>query len=273
MPKPVYILTFWITLNSLLSCASGHDNFNSTLWMQTAAEYKAITISTYKIAAAKLDEALKDNQWSAALEQTDNYGHLPPAIILDIDETVLDNSPFQGQLILDSSAYSAAAWDEWIAKAKAAAVPGACAFIREAKNKGIRVIYITNRTCSRRGNDPAPCPQELDTINNLLALGFPEINAAEEMLLQNERAGWTDEKKNRRQEIVQKYRVLMLIGDDLGDFIPHVKKEITAKKRAQLMDSFEAYWGSRWFMLPNPTYGSWHQVLTPPKVQYIKGYR
>ncbi len=274
MKKPQHIATFWAILTLLISCASppSQDNLNSTLWMQTAFEYRAVTIATYQTATAKLDEALQDTKWTAALEQTGEFGHLPPAVILDIDETTLDNSPFQGQLITDNRTYSPDAWDRWISKAEAAPVPGVLSFVGEAQKRGVCVIYITNRTCHRRAGDPMPCPQETDTINNLLAMGFPKIDPQQEMLLQNELSDWTGEKSSRRRQVAQKFRILMLIGDDLGDFIPNVKQG-TPAQRAQRAAPFDAYWGSRWFMLPNPTYGSWYRILNPPKSQHLKGYR
>ena len=274
MKKACNYATFLAIVTLLISCATprSHDNLNSTLWMQTAVEYRAVTIATYQTAAARLDEALMDKKWTAALEQTGAYGHLPPAVILDIDETVLDNSPFQGELIIENLTYSPDAWDQWISMAKAVPVPGAHSFIEEAKKRGIRVIYITNRKCRRRAGDPSPCPQETDTIHNLMTMGFPEIDPQEEMLLQGEQSGWTGEKSSRRRQVGQKFRILMLIGDDLGDFISNVKQG-TPEERAERAAPFDAYWGSKWFILPNPTYGSWYRILAPPKVRHLEGYR
>lgn len=267
------ITVLWLILPLIVSCASSHNNLNSTLWIQTSVEYQAIAKATYQTAAAKLTAALRDKHWTAALEQTENYEGLPPAVVLDIDETTLDNSPFQAESITGKSAFSNAAWDRWISMAKAEPVPGVLPFIRDAKKKGIRVIYLTNRKCNRRSDHPAPCPQEADTVRNLLYRGFPEIDPEEEMLLQNERNGWTGEKSSRRRQVAKKYRILMLIGDDLGDFLPDVKKGVSTEQRAQKAAPFDAYWGEKWFMLPNPTYGSWLRILNQPKTQHLKGYK
>ena len=193
-------------------------------------------------------------------------------MILDIDETVLDNSAYQARLILDHTEWNARTWDAWIARAEASAVPGALEFIRAAKERGVSVVYITNRECSERPEDSSPCPQERDTLENLRKLGFPEPGPDDDMLLQNERAEWTSEKQSRRAYAAQTHRILMLLGDDLGDFLPNVKKNVTLEQRARLVGEYRAYWGDRWFMLPNPMYGSWDKMLTGCKARYLRGY-
>ena len=73
---------------------STHESLHGVLWMQRSAEYKALCFQAYQLANAQLRIAVNDKNWTAALEQLGNYKNLPPAVILDVDETVLDNSPY-----------------------------------------------------------------------------------------------------------------------------------------------------------------------------------
>ncbi|MCF8216695.1 MAG: acid phosphatase [Chlorobium sp.] len=253
-------------------CASSaNNNFNSLLWMQTSAEYKANTGQAYNAALRNIDAALADRRWTAAIEQVGDCSSLPPAVIMDIDETVLDNSSYMGRVVLENGSWSAATWDEWVALQEATAVPGAIEFINAMKGKGVRVLLISNRECGKRSASGPPCPQESDTIANLRKTGMLDVQPGQ-ILLKGEEAGWTSEKKSRRELVAQRYRIVMLFGDDLGDFLPGVKSGITPEERDSLTSAYRGYWGERWFMLPNPTYGSWMSVLGDPKSRYIRAY-
>jgi acid phosphatase len=116
------------------------------------------------------------------------------------------------------------------------------------------------------------CPQEIDTIKNLEDIGFPQLDDKDLILLKNEKPDWGSEKKSRREEIAKSFRILMLIGDDLGDFLPDVKKNITPDERFKLFEQHHDKWGNKWFMLPNPAYGSWDRVISDPKAQHIRGF-
>src|SRR5215203_940023 len=80
-----------------------HENLNAVAWMQTSLEYQASAVQAYRLAARQLDEALADRSWTAAIEQTGDASKLPPAVVLDIDETVLDNSPFQARVVRNNT--------------------------------------------------------------------------------------------------------------------------------------------------------------------------
>lgn len=257
---------------TLSGCATSvHDNLNSTLWMQTAAEYQANALQTYNNSLANIARALSDKSWTAATEQNGEFSELPPAIILDVDETVLDNSAYEAKMIKEHGTFSPQSWDEWVHLQKAGSVPGAVDFINKVQEMGVTVILLTNRACEKRQNSDDPCPQEEDTIENLKKAGIKEVSK-ETVLLKNEKDDWTSEKKSRRAFLAQKYRIIMLFGDDLGDFLADVKKNITPQQRADLVNKYAQYWGSKWYVLPNPTYGSWYNVLQAPKEQYLKGY-
>lgn len=250
---------------------NGNNTFNSTLWLQTASEYKANAIQAYSSAAHNIHQAIGDPSWTAALEQGPNYSSLPPAIILDIDETVIDNSQYQAQLIMDGVAFDPDSWDRWIAMRSAPPVPGAVDFINSVSAMGVAVFYITNRECKPRSEAGLPCPQETNTIENLLEVGIKAIKP-ENILLKREKPEWSSEKKSRREEVASRYRILMLFGDDLGDFLPDVKKNITPMQRDRLVDEYKDHWGVKWFVFSNPVYGSWMRVLSDPKSSHLRGY-
>ena len=254
------------------ACAPSHDGLHSTLWVQTSSEYRALVLQTYGAAAEKLDAALADSAWTAALEQTGQFSSLPPAVILDVDETVLDSSRFQGELIRRNRVFAPGLWDEWISRARAPAVPGALAFVKEARGKGITILYVTNRSCAQRTLNGSACPQKEDTARNLEKLGFPRPSSADQLLLRTKESGWAREKSSRRQRLAASFRILMLVGDDLGDFIPGIDGDGMAPlQRLEAMRQYEGYWGTKWFMLPNPIYGSWLNVLGPRRWQFVEG--
>ncbi len=248
-----------------------NNNFNSLLWMQASAEYKANTIQAYRTALRNIDAALGDHKWTAAKEQVGDCSSLPPAIVMDIDETVLDNSRYMGKMVLEGGEWSAVTWNEWVAQQSATAVAGAVEFINAMKDKHVRVIFISNRECKRGDKSLAGSCQEAGTIENLEKVGVAGV-LPEDVLLMGEQDGWTSEKKSRREYVSKKYRIVMLFGDDLGDFLPDVKSNITPEERDRLVGEYKNNWGRKWFMLPNPTYGSWINILRDPKSQYIIKY-
>ncbi len=230
------------------------DALNATAWVQTSVEYRAGALQAWRSARLSLDRALKDKRWTAALEQTADARRLPPAIIVDIDETVLDNSPGQARFLLDSNGrYSQKLWEEWTSESRAEPVPGAKEFLAAAAARGVTVFYISNR-----GTQEAAA-----TRRNLVEKGFPvrETTAGglgDAVLLRGERPEWTSDKSSRRAAVAARYRVLMLCGDDLNDFFPARLKPGERMSRARAYDS---WWGERWIVLPNPMYGSWEDAL------------
>lgn len=245
-----------------------HPNANSTLWYQTSAEFRANSLQSYKMATMQLPLLLADKTQTALLTQTTNYQELPAALIVDIDETILDNSATAATDVQRGYiGFDAAQWNQWVLSAKAPAVPGAVAFLNKATDLGIQVLFISNREC--KAAKTAACPQQDATIQNLKAVGVKQVDA-DHVWLKGEQADWTSEKESRRLKAQQQYRVIMLAGDDLGDFLPNVKKDITPAQRFAVVDKYQDFWGSRWIMLANPTYGSWETILEAPKTQYLR---
>jgi acid phosphatase len=248
------ILLTLVLLPGLARAQAVMDGLNAVAWVQTSVEYRASALQAWRSARLSLERALKDKRWTAALEQTGNARRLPPAIIVDIDETVLDNSPGQARFLLEGSGrYSQQQWEQWSAESRAEPVPGAREFLSAAAARGVTVFYISNR-----GQQEAEA-----TRRNLVEKGFPFRNATaadlgDALLLRGERPEWTSDKSSRRAAVAAHYRVLMLCGDDLNDFFPARMKpeERMAKARA-----YDAWWGERWIILPNPMYGSWEDAL------------
>lgn len=231
------------------------DTLNAVAWTQTSVEYRACATQAWSAARRSLPRALKQKHWTAALEQTGQFKRLPPAIIVDIDETVLDNSPAQARFLLEGDGrFDARQWEQWTSEGKARPVPGAVEFLKEAASRGVTVFYVSNRG-----------PKEgAGTRANLEAQGFPvtaETRGAlgDSVLLRDEREGWGGDKTTRRAAVAAHYRVILLCGDDLGDFLPARKPRA---ERDQAAAQYMHWFGERWIMLPNPMYGSWEETLT-----------
>src|SRR5229473_2100521 len=124
--------------------APKYEDLNAVLWVQKSVEDAGVLTETYRTAERTLTRAIENKHWTAALEQTGKFEDLPPAVILDLDETVLDNSPFMAQLVLSGQAFTDPAWDKWVAEARATALPGAVRFLNSAFLAGVAPIYITN---------------------------------------------------------------------------------------------------------------------------------
>jgi 5'-nucleotidase (lipoprotein e(P4) family) len=247
---------------ALLGCAAAptrqadhageHHNLNAVLWMQHAAEYQALVHGAFNVALRQLDVALADPHWDA-LPPAERAAHplagLPPAVIVDADETMIDNSRFQAANIRDA-AQGPARREDWVERRAARALPGAVEFARAAAARGVTVLYITNRRA----------PQELaSTAANLRALGFDVAADNGNLLLSGDARGPGHEKGARRRWAAQYYRVLLVLGDNLGDFID--QDGLDSAERNRLAAPHAGWWGERWIMLPNPSYGGWEKAL------------
>jgi acid phosphatase len=222
----------------------------ATLWVQTAAEYRAAALQSFAGATRALDENLGSPSLTAAVEQTGDFGSLPPAVIVDIDETMLDNSPFEARLIEDGGPYTEERWAAWVDERAARAIPGAVDFARHAAARGVTIFYVSNRAGSA----------EEATRANLRSAGFPIEERFDAVLLKGERDWTASEKSPRRAHVAATHRILLLVGDDLGDFLPGVRTGAPA--REALIEPYASWWGTRWFVIPNPMYGSWEGALS-----------
>ncbi len=238
-----------------LKTPGADDDLNAVAWAQTSIEHDLVYREVYRNAQEKLLRALKDAHWDA-LTKDDRAGSLKglkPAVILDIDETVLDNSPYQARLVRSGREFDESSWAQWCKEEIARPLPGALEFTRFAARHGVTLFYLSNRS------------KDLNvvTIANLGSVGFP-LNAGDNSFLGlgtllKGCAQIGTNKGCRRKLIAQHYRVLMQFGDQLGDFVdPAVP---TLSGRVDAVTPYLAWIGERWFVLPNPTYGSWESVL------------
>ena len=231
-----------------------NDNLNAVLWVQRSQEYRASALQTWKLAGEQLDRALADPTWTALLPEeggTHQSARLKPAVVVDVDETVLDNSPFQARLVHDEGSYSDAGWAAWVDEQKAEPVPGAVRFAQLAASKGVTMIYISNRTSAMKDA----------TLANLRQVGFPVADDSVYLGLGTEVPGCRQvgsEKGCRRLLVAQQYRVLMQVGDQFTDFLQ--VEDNTLAARDALLDKYQGWIGSRWWILPNPTYGGWESA-------------
>jgi len=225
-----------------------HEQLLGTLWVQTSVEHDMVCAQAYALAQVRLKQALKKSSWTAALEQRVDYEKLPPAVILDVYETVLDNSPFQARLVESNSSFDPQSWKAWVDEEQAALVPGAKDFIRFARSKGVDVFFVTNRTADE---EPA-------TVRNLTKELGLDITA-DQVLSKQERPHWDSNKTPRRSLIAKRHRVLLIIGDDLNDYA-HVG-DLPPAQRKRRADEYRHYWGKKWINLPNPIYGNWERAV------------
>ncbi len=232
----------------------------ATRWVSNSAEYRALCRQVYQAASMALPALVADETWSAIPYQT-NAETLPPAIIMDIDQTLVNGVDFQ---LGHEPPFTARKFDDWNASHVAKPVPGAPEFVKLARASGVRVFFLTNRFCNAAAD--GSCAQKSISVQDLLEVGIPAVD--EDVSLSGERPGWGSEKKVRRDHISENHRVIMLFGDDLGDFIPCVRRRPVAPctdggtiaNRYSLTDEHDAYWGAGWYVLPNPMYGSWTSV-------------
>lgn len=224
----------------------------SNLYMQTAAEYRAICLQIYESAEQRLETILQAKQLAFP----------KPAVVMDLDETVLDNSAFQAFLYQNNLEYTEALWDvyEKDYPDEVTLVPGAKDFIAKAESNGVTIVYISNRS---EANRPS-------TIKALERLGINTSNINVRLWLKKK--GESSDKSARRDEAALRFNILLHIGDNLRDFSeafamaklgPSAAEANLAdvERRYAAVDSAASHWGVDWFILPNPVYGEWEKLL------------
>ena len=278
MSRVLYLTLILVSV--LAGCADSRSaltGLDSVAWMQTSEEYRALSLGAYQVAGNSLDKALQDKTWTALPSQVaansaqaSALGRLPPAVILDVDETLLSTLPYQAWLIKNNRPFTRASWNAWVSEASAGAMPGALEFVHYAMSKGVTVFYMSNRSArgaldSNANGQIDPGEGQVDlkpfTISNLLRLGFlPQDNVSNDdsVLLRNEtgrdgqiKKGWAaSDKTARRESLSRDYRIVLIMGDNLNDFVSDATP-----------DSYRSRWGQSWIMLPNPVYGYWQNRL------------
>jgi 5'-nucleotidase (lipoprotein e(P4) family) len=209
-------------------------NVNGTLWQQHSGEYKALCYQAFNLARLRLQEILMTNKDS-----------MPLAIVTDVDETVLDNSPSSAHDILAGHTFADTSWKAWVDLASAKAMPGAVEFFNYAAQHGVQCFYITNRKEVEKAA----------TVKNLQLQGFPQVDDAHVMA-----KGSTSDKEIRRQEVAKRYNIVLLLGDNLNDF-DDIFYDKPAAERNGNVDRVQSFFGSKYIVLPNATYGDWENAL------------
>lgn len=221
---------------------------NSVLWTQSSPEYIVAMRQAYKLAKLQLDAGLEDNSQSADEVQRaeGNFSEKPPAIILDVDETVLDNSPFNARLIEDGATFNSKAWSQWISEAAAQPLPGAVEFIQYAQARDVAVYLVTNRADKDRDG----------TLRNIKRVGLSVPD--NQVLLRNDEDGRGGSKVSRRAMVAAKHRIVLLIGDNIADLCAEVAELPAEEARLATANKLKAF-ANGWVMLPNPMYGGWER--------------
>jgi len=211
----------------------------SVVWFRTSVEYRATALQAYRLAGLMLDRALPDGTWTAALEQTGEFSSKPPAVILDVDETVLDNSESERAQHPGGTVYSERGGPTGATSERRRRF-GRARIHAARGREGVAVFYVTNRDRAL----------EQATRDNLAKYGFPLDAARDTVLTRAERPEWTSSRSPRGRSLVaQDFRILLLVGDDFGDFVAGARGTLAARK--SLDDANAAMWGVKWIALPN----------------------
>ena len=212
------------------------------LWMRTSAEYRALAYQGYNVAMNAVKMAVTDP----------SHQRKPLAIVLDADETVVDNTKLMGESIVNGNGrFDAPWWRQAVYQGKSQAMPGAVEFLNEVHKQGVEIFYVSNRYA----------PVNLDvTIQNFKELGFPSVDKDHVLLFEKD-----SDKQPRFDIIAKKYYVIVYMGDNAGDF-PIGTKGKTLAERNSIIDAHKEDFGTTFVVFPNPAYGSWVSALA-------KGYQ
>lgn len=259
-----YLLTFGLVVSSIVSTyfvtvstvaqqataeqlkkitADNEYQAGAILYMQKAAEYRALAYQAFNLARMSLDADFEKKNLKKLLKAERKRAR---AVVVDVDETVLDNSPHQAFLVTNRLPFAPDVWTQWVNQRKAKAIPGAAEFLTYASGKGVKVFYVTNRDEIHR----------LATIDNLKQTGFPD--ASDETVLT--RAAGDSSKEARRQRILEKYRIVLLMGDNLNDLTNAFERKSVADRFAEV-DKERELFGRKFIVLPNAMYGDWESAI------------
>lgn len=213
------------------------------LWTQTSGEARALAYQAFTLARMMLDQDLRLKR----------RGGLRRAVVVDVDETVLDNSRYQATLLKSRQPYDSNTWTDWVKLEQAEAIPGAVDFLRYAASRGVRVFYVTNRKVVEKDA----------TAANLRKLGFPDVSD-ETLLVRTDPK--SSSKEPRRNEIGRRYRIVLLMGDNLNDFDKVFEDGKTVEGRLAAVEQSKGRFGTRFIVLPNVMYGDWENAAYDPRL-------
>ena len=203
---------------------------NDVRWVRESNEYKSLCYQIYSNATTNLNRQVGANPYSLNNKDLSTY-----AIVMDLDETVLDNSQYQVELLDKKESFNMTSWAKWVNREEAKIVPGAKEYIDVVRSYGIQLIFISNRMDERLNA----------TINNMKIL---DIYSDSDIFLL--RKNKKDKKTVRRNEIYNStgrmanystHTVIQYLGDAMGDFPSYDSKQFSVDQ----------------YIFPNPMYGKW----------------
>ena len=198
------------------------------LWMRTSAEYRALAYQGYNVALNLVKMAVTDP----------SHQRKPLAIVLDADETVVDNTKLMGESVANGNGrFDAPWWRQAVHQGKSQAMPGAVEFLNEVHKQGVEIFYVSNRY--------APVNYDA-TVQNFKELGFPSVDKDHVLLFEKD-----SDKQPRFDAITKKYNVILYMGDNAGDF-PIGTKGKTLAERNAIIDEHKEDFGTTFVVFPNP---------------------
>lgn len=223
-----------------------YRGLDASLYMLTSAEYRAACHQCFRWA-----EMIVQLKQQLRRAETDTPQTKPLAVVMDLDETILDNGWFQSQQIKDQVAFDMKRWATWEEQGaeKVRVIPGAVAFIKKLRELGVAPVFISNR------NNKA-LKQTMETLERF-EIGVPE----NQILLADDQTG--SDKTSRRAKVEESFDVVLYLGDNLRDFDERFKFNAASgiEGRNQLVDEHSGKFGIEWIILPNPSYGEWTKAL------------
>lgn len=195
-----------------------------------SGEVEAIQYQTYNFATEKLKNIVSSYTGSKHL-----------AVVLDLDETVLNNYGSEINDYLSGKGYSSDRWAEWVGQSKATIIPGADEFLKTADKLGVNIYYITNRDVSGKQA----------TVDNLKKLGLPCADDSHVLVKTD-----SSSKQDRVNKVSDFNDIVMFVGDNLGDFPAGFYKKSNEERKA-IVESNKEKFGAEYIILPNATYGDW----------------
>ena len=231
------IFTFSCIKPSQKTNSQGRNEYltQSVLWYQHSGEMKALYYQAYNTARLMLDIYLKDTKPGRK-----------KAVIVDIDETILNNIVYEAQMILTDSSNTKSFWKQWVDSAVADTLPGALEFLKYARSKGVEVFYISNRTNA----------DVVSSLKNLQKFNFPFADE-KHMIFKTD---ISSSKESRRKQVAKDYDIVLLCGDNLGDF-SSAFDDRTEKTLNDSIQTYKSLFGKKFIVLPNPMYGGWEKQI------------
>lgn len=199
-------------------------------YQQQSAEVMALQLQAYQFATQRIIQILANHQSGKK-----------PAVVLDLDETVLDNSPLLVRDVNNCHDYTSwDTWSDWEKKGHPTLIPGSKNFLDFIDKRGVKIFYVSDRFQENKA----------DTLNTLKELKLPQVSSDNVLL-------YTGSKESRRESIRKNFDIVMLVGDSLPDLAPEFKNKKSTDYQRNLVKQQAKHFGNDWIVLPNASYGSW----------------